>query len=281
MNQENNKQSYKYFWVVIIIVTTALLSSNLVYWWQNYISEFIKNDLKNQIQTLKKQIEIPKLPDITIKETTDKFSHACMLIGEKFVIENYGKKIGEIEANELVQPKIFKQTRNTVYLGLYIGEIGPCSWWQLITLYKINLKNNQLSKFIDLSDGSNSVGVGIKWIADLSPDETMVSIINNEYDKDINNYITSIILKNINNGSEKQIKIPDKYSFDSGAIFSPDGNKIVYSASTIDSNNQQGAIFVVNLDNGQQTTIATDKHFYFTIEGWQDNGKVDYNYSPF
>lgn len=189
-----------------------------------------------------------------------------------FVIKKDGKEVGKISTKNESQVKVFKQTQNNIYLGVEpLGLGGYILYGGPQTLYKLDLKTNALSKI--------NIVPNQGFFTDVSPDETRVAYINlnspgiNPSSKAEEN----VIVENITSGLKQLFGASLKYKVLGDALFSPDGKKIAYVAAVGNPEKEAGAVFIVDIASGKETTIKTKTGEAFHITKWIDNDTLNYN----
>ncbi|MFA7171014.1 MAG: hypothetical protein WC180_03405 [Candidatus Paceibacterota bacterium] len=181
-----------------------------------------------------------------------------------FEIWNGETKAGEIEREGPSQVAVWKEIGGSVYLGVnndglggYILFGGPDE------VYKLDTKKGSLTRAL------TKIFDRDMFASDISADEKHLASVETFFmGEEIHNYIN---VYNLADYKSESYQVPVKYRVAGNAFFSRDGKKVVYEAAVSDPENEEFAMFVIDLTTGKQTQIGgTD--VYGKAEEWaKDN----------
>lgn len=271
-NQSINQKPKNSIWTVIVtIFVTVLIVGGSMYYWYEIISE------KEKYQACEDQnIEQAfKTPDITFEVNPMK----------SIKIKNHGAQVGEITINKPLVPKIFKQTRDNVYIKIEPDGIGGYILYSIPTAaYKLNLSNNELTPIFGSIDNPMSSSDRGSVLLDISLDETKWLIRSNKYSEEGEPEEILFIVKDAETGSIiRQFKVPDKYKTAGVGLFSPNEKRISFAAAVGNPDAEEGAYFVGDIETGELKIISEVKGDFFNSGKWRSNenpyGKYDLYYN--
>lgn len=75
----------------------------------------------------------------------------------------------------------------------------------------------------------------------------------------------------------KSYDVPAKYGQYGDVRFSPDGTKIAYAAIVGNPDNEESAVYTINLADGKQTLVKEITGGVLNVYGWSDNDTVNYS----
>ncbi len=94
-----------------------------------------------------------------------------------------------------------------------------------------------------------------------------------------------------NSGSRMMISVYDLETFEKAsypvdaqygqagdAHLSPDGTKVAYAVAVGDPTDEQGAVYLIDLEEGSHEEYAPHKRGIYKVAGWTDNETVDYSW---
>lgn len=173
-----------------------------------------------------------------------------------FEIWNGTAKAGEIEREGPSQVAIWKEIGDSAYLGVnndglggYILFGGPDE------VYRLDKKKDTLVKIFDRD----------MFASDISADEKQLASVETFYmGEEIYNYIN---VYDLSDYKSESYQIPVKYKIAGNAFFSRDGKKVAYEAAVGNPDNEEFAMFVIDLATGEQTRIG-GADVYGKAQGW-------------
>lgn len=175
-----------------------------------------------------------------------------------FEVWNNGVRAGEIKREAVSQVNIFKKIGSNVYLGAgnksaagsgYILFNGPQA------IYKLEAEKNSLIKIFDKE----------VFVSDISPDEKKLVAVESFYvGDDIRNYLD---IYDLGTYQPQSYQVPETYTAAGNAFFSKDGKKLAYEAAVGNPRNETFAMFVINLETGEQTQIS-DENSHNKAKAW-------------
>lgn len=177
-----------------------------------------------------------------------------------FEVWNNGVRAGEIKRKEASQVSVFKKAGGDVYLGAtnndglggYVLFGGPQA------VYKLNAEENSLTKIFDKE----------AFVSDISSDGKKLVAVERFYVGDnIRNYLD---IYDLDTYQSQSYQVPDAYSTAGNAFFSKDGMKLAYEAAFGDPYKETFALFVINLETGEQAQIS-DKNSHNKAKAWTEN----------
>lgn len=172
--------------------------------------------------------------------------------GKKFEILKNGLKVAEINRKNNSEAQILKQIDENTYIGVSnTGRGGYILFGSYFGLYKFNTITNEINKILD--DDEDSMGFSSFQVYDISPDQKyMVGVgsdngnrieIRNIQDNSLVNYFTC--------PDNKYRAWGDVYFFDAGS-------KLVYEAAVVNPDDEEFAMFTVDIESGQQEMVANE-----------------------
>lgn len=191
---------------------------------------------------------------------------------KKNVLMNNGKVFATLPQEFTVQDDVGvlfrKVTDKYLYVSQCSGGMGgyifyeQCSKFnQIGGTYQIELATGKVTQIDYSSD--------IIILADVSSDDKVrVWLKHSDSDR-------SIIYEGVDEGA-KQFPIEVKYLQFGSAHLSPDGQKLAYAAMVGNPDNEESAVFEIDLKTGNQTKIAEDKGVSYFVYGWTDKGDLKY-----
>jgi hypothetical protein len=217
-------------------------------------SEINKSENENIPEKKEEMSEVQTmLDDSKIKIVANKKSMS-------FGVFNGEKKIGEVMEEVPSQVNIFKRINNDVYLGITKnGSDKDSLFFGPQEVYKMDLDDD--SSFSKVFDKDT-------FVSDISRDGTKLVSIERFYVGDeIYNYLNIYDLATFKSSSYQASK---ECRAAGNAYFSKDGKKIAYEVAMSDLDKTQVAMFVVDLETGEQTEIVGN-HAFGKAKEWAEN----------
>ncbi|MCH8049280.1 PD40 domain-containing protein [Patescibacteria group bacterium] len=214
---------------------------------------------ESQLMELEEQVtavEEAAFPDIELQANE---------AGNEILVLNRGQEIGYVLSEyPFAQSAIFHQTNDLVYIEVNPDGLGGyILYGGAYSLYEANLLTNEIRR-IFYSGIATDISPDGKWLTYV---ETEVS------DSDVNFVIA---LLNLETNESVSYNVPQEYGQAGGATFSPNGKKIAYSAAVGDPENESSAIYVIDLETGEQTLVTQKEAAVLQVLGWHDNERVKY-----
>lgn len=178
---------------------------------------------------------------------------------DNFEIWNGSVKIGDIKTDILSQVEIFKRIKNNIYFGVDNRGMGGYSLFGgPREIYRLNLENNLLNKIFSWDC----------FVSDISPDEGRLISFEKFYIGDGMHIYLNIY--DIKSGKSDSYEISQEYGAAGNAYFSKDGKKIVYETALNNPDQEEFAMFVIDLETREQKKIG-GKDSYGKAFEWAKN----------
>lgn len=163
-----------------------------------------------------------------------------------------GGKVAKIDRKYESEFIIIKQTGDDVYIGAsWTGRGGYILFGSQYGLYKFNIQNNEIIKIVD----DEIVTEKTFQIYDISPDQKYM--VGTGF---IDDYKGKIIIKDLKDSSlVKSFACPDsKFGQLGDVYFFDNGRKLVYEAAIGNPDNEEFAMFTIDIQSGQQKMVANE-----------------------
>lgn len=163
-----------------------------------------------------------------------------------------GGKVAKIDRKYESEFVIIKQTGDDVYIGAsWTGRGGYILFGSQYGLYKFNIQNNEIIKIVD----DEIVTEKTFQIYDISPDQKYMAGTGF-----IDDYKDKIIIKDLKDSSlVKSFACPDsKYGQLGNVYFFDGGKKLVYEAAIGNPDDEEFAMFTIDIQSGQQKIVANE-----------------------
>ncbi|MFH1426037.1 MAG: hypothetical protein ABIG66_01240 [Candidatus Kerfeldbacteria bacterium] len=181
----------------------------------------------------------------------------------EFTITVDGTERATFETDGETDVSILSLTNEDVYIGLSrTGLGGYILYWGPESMYRLNFATDKLTKTV--VEG---------FIADISSDGSMMAYIKVNLGDTVSR---SVIVRNLEDESEQEFPVDEKYNQVGDAVFSPDGTKIAYGAAIGEPEGEAGVVIIINIESGEQTTAAETEDTYYVVDGWKDADTVDF-----
>jgi len=176
-----------------------------------------------------------------------------------FEVWNGSVKAGEIKREAPSQVGIFRTINDNMYLGVskdglggYILFGGPDE------IYQLDRKKNSLVKIFDRD----------MFVSDISSDGKKLISLESYYVK--YDLFTFVNVYDLDTYESESFQIPVKYKTAGNAFFSKDGKKVVYEAAVSNPENEEFAMFVIDLATGEQKQVGGSES-YEKAQEWAKN----------
>lgn len=260
------------FWVVFLVQQDQLKKTKIFY-------EGETGALKDQIKSLEeKNEEIEKVISKNKQElgkfelNTEFFKEGRVDKTKVEVIEK-GEKLNSFTANGKVDARFFKKTDKNLYVGILPKNRGAIGYETFRALYRIEIATGKVMKartqITTTPKDKNEI-----FINDLTGDDKYLAYVLGR----------NIYIDDLYSGTNiHQFPVGPEYFHIGGAVFSLDGTKLAYGATTSYEKKQgaKAAIYVINLATGEQKEIITGSGGFYNITDWKNENEINYELLDF
>jgi hypothetical protein len=270
IEQWNDQKDHEFY------VMHQLATESSIRWYGPFSGSI--SDLASEIKQLKSGDKIGEryvVTSVDVPEDASKSNFQGVIRvehnsdGSKFFIKKDGQIIKELDAFQGEGPvdyvAVFRSTPNYVYIGRYFepnGDYYTVYENKPIEVYRLRLSDNN---WRDISKSAS-------FVQAVSVDDALIAYEERAQEK------LQIAVRKVSDNTEKSFTVPLPYQQIGQVYFSLDSKKVVYSASTGEKGNQQGAVIVIDLEKGTQAIVekTAKPNAYFKVSGWKDAATIDY-----
>lgn len=210
----------------------------------------LTNNLEENNEMIEELKKTPTIPDIEV---------------DQLEIKNNGQTIyTQTDAN--YNMKILKQTAENVYFYSEPDGLGGYTLYRTSPrdFYQYNLREATFKKLFAKEE--------FGFIEDISTDENLFA-----YQKDKKIYVYDLSQEKI----LYEFDVNEKYTQFGEITFSPNAKKLAYVAAVGNPEEEESAVFVIDLENNITTKIKEEKDRVYHIREWQSNDNSDLIYYYF
>jgi hypothetical protein len=228
-------------------------------------SDFIKktNQINNSVPSIGEVISeaVKEAENSSVNQeenSSNKYDNSSIVVqgsdgvdlsGElNFEILKNGVKVAEIKRKNHSEAEILKQIGENTYIGVSnTGRGGYILFGSHFGLYKFDSTTNEINKILD--DDEDSLHFSSFQVYDISPDQKyMVGLGNGVEIRDLQN-----------NSLVKSFVCPDSaYGQLGNVYFFDDGKKLVYEAAVGNPDDEEFAMFTIDIESGRQEMVANE-----------------------
>jgi len=190
----------------------------------------------------------------------------------KYIVKNEGKKVARLDkiGADLGEEEAYikKVTDKYAYVSVCATGFGGYSWYYFCygDTYRIDLETGTVEP---LNFTEPVTSKKIANFMDVSADETMTAWTDSEDHK--------IYVALIASDALATFDVDAKYAQFGDVKFSPDGKKLAYAAIVGDPDNEQSAVYTIDIETGEQTLEKEVTKQILNVNGWNTDGTVMYS----
>jgi hypothetical protein len=187
----------------------------------------------------------------------------------KYIVRNLGKEVARLDkigTDGEEEAYIKKVTDRYAYISVCATGFGGYIWYDFChgETYEIDLvsgsfgpvnfvdvedNNTRIESFMDVYDDDAPYGALLAWTSDWSKHKIFISSASRGYDI-------------------KSFDVPEKYGQYGDVKFSPDGKKLAYAAIVGQPEDEESAVYIIDIATGEQTLVQTAYKQVMNVYGW-------------